>query len=250
MGKPPSRRPPVQIELPMDTGQRIEPELADEAVPVTTEPDLLDRLAQDIFRETGLKVSRNDPVIGAALLQSRLMDDAATRAADRLALRADEVAAKLTESVRASATHLDQADRAMAQAFAQLAEGTRTVTEQELLAVRASFARSAAETLDHVRRNVLRRSGWRYWWRDPAACLVGTAFGIAIGCGMTLYWTRGPSAEQTRLMQNGLLLDAAWPRLGERERRLLGPLDRDPPAASTPAPPRPHDRTAGRAERQ
>ncbi len=222
---------PRQQDLPLEDSERVEPVMPEliDYQPMPTPPapaDRVDDLLQQIFKATGQKVTRDDPVVVAALLQSSLLDDATQTVGDRLASRTDAATASLTAAVTASQAHVEAVDRALARAYAQMADSVRTASDQELTALRASFARTAAETLDHIRRNVLKRSGWRHWWRDPAGCCVGLAFGLATGVIATLALNQSPSTEQIRLMHNGMLLDAAWPKLQESQKLLIGGADR------------------------
>ncbi|MBB3221675.1 hypothetical protein [Pseudoduganella umbonata] len=217
---------PKQQELSLEDSERIEPVMPEfidyPPVPAPPADDHVDDVIHQIFKLTGQKVTRDDPVVVAALLQTSMLDDIAQRIGDQLAKRTTEATAEMAAAVAASRAHVEAVDRAVARAYAQMADGVHAVSDQELTALRASFARTAAETLDHIRRNVLRRSGWRHWWRDPAACCVGLAFGLAVGSIATLALTRGPDAEQRRLLHNGMLLDAAWPKLADHQRTLIG----------------------------
>lgn len=228
---------PKQADLPLDAPARVEPVLTppDEpaapaaAAAAVPTPDRIDDLLLQIFKITGQKFTRDDPVVVAALLQASLLDDAAQSVAGTLQQRSDAASAAMTAAIAASQRHVETVDRAMARAQAQIADGIHAVSEQELIALRASFARTAAETLDHIRRNVLKRSGWRHWWRDPAGCCVGLAFGLTVGTITTLAVTYGPSREDIRLMHNGMLLDAAWPQLPHSQRMLISSADRNAP---------------------
>jgi hypothetical protein len=229
---------PKQEELPLDDPQRIEPVMPGfidyQPVPAPPATDRIDEVILQIFKLTGQKVARGDPVVVATLLQASLLDDTTQKVGEQLIKRSDEAAASLTSAIAASRAHVESVDRSVARAFTQMASSVHAVSDQELTALRASFARTAAETLDHIRRNVLRRSGWRHWWRDPAACCVGLTFGLALGCLATLAILRVPSTEQQRLLHNGMLLDAAWPTLTAHERALIsgavGPKTAQPPS--------------------
>lgn len=46
-------------------------------------------------------------------------------------------------------------------------------------------------------------------------------FGLVLGTISPLALTRMPDAEHQRLLHNGKLLDAAWPKLTSNERKLI-----------------------------
>lgn len=217
---------PKQVDLPLEDPERIEPMMPEfidcQPVPAPqVSPDRVDDVLLQIFKLTGQKLTREDPVVVAALLQTGLFDDATQKMGEQLKKMTAEATTEMTAAVLAGRAHVEAVDRAVARAYTQLADGVHAVSDQELIALRATFARTAAETLDHIRRNVLRRSGWRHWWRDPSACCVGLAFGLAMGSILTLVLTRMPDAEHQRLLHNGKLLDAAWPKLAGKEQALI-----------------------------
>lgn len=184
--------------------------------------DKLDELCAEIFKLTGQKVTRDDPILLAALFQSELVNKAGENAA---ALFQDTVAkciAQLAQSVKEEREQAASLDRSVASAFQQISDGAKKVGEQELAAMQGKFARMASDTLDQVRREAAARAPGGLWWKSAvlvlAGVLVGLVGGFMVGKGQAPRLTD----DQLRLMHNGALLDGAWGKLPKASRELFG----------------------------
>lgn len=186
----------------------------------------LHALLVEIFEVTGHKVTLDDPVVAAALLQSKLLRRAGDAAADSLREAVVKVVAELAEAVRVERETAGNLDRTVASAFQQITDGAKKAGDQELAIMQTRFARVATETLDQVRREAARLAPGGRWWRYSATLLAGLALGLIVG--VVIGKSRSPqiNQEQIRLMHNGMLLDAAWPKLPKTVRDALETVGR------------------------
>lgn len=226
-------RPP-QVQLPL-TVKRQEPHLGQVGGKVDAakrQADKIEELCAEIYRLTGQKVTRDDPILLAALFQSELINKAGENAA---ALFQDTVAksvAQLAEAVKEEREQAASLDKSVAGAFQQIADGAKKMGEQELASIQGKFARMASETLDQVRREAAARAPGGLWWKASAVFLVGALTGIAGGFTVGKGLAPKLSDDQVRLMHNGMLLDGTWPKLPKPARELFGVA---PKAADAPA---------------
>lgn len=181
----------------------------------------VEELLGNIFELTGQKVTLNDPVVAAALLQSRLVKRAGSEATAALTNAAAKMVAELAEAVKAERQQAANADRAVANAFQQITDGAKKIGEQELTTMHVRFSRIASETLEQVRREAAKQAPGGLWWKFAAMLFVGLAIGILIGFATGKARTPGITSEQVRLMHNGILLDAAWGKLPRNARDLV-----------------------------
>ena len=213
-----------QGQLPLSV-KRQEPQLGQVGGKVDAakrQADKLDELCAEIYRLTGQKVTRDDPILLAALFQSELINKAGENAA---ALFQDTVAksvALLAESVKEEREQAASLDKSVASAFQQIADGAKKVGDQELASMQGKFARMASETLEQVRRESAARAPGGIWWKGSAVFLVGALFGL--GGGFTVGKGLAPKLtdDQVRLMHNGMLLDGAWGKLPKSAREQFG----------------------------
>ncbi len=220
-----------QGTLPL-AGDRQEPQLSQaqhgqakphaRSEPPTRQGDKIEQLCAEVYRLTGQKLTRDDPVLLAALFQSELIIKAGEHAA---ALFQDTVArsvAQLAETVKAEREQAASLDQSVASAFQHIADGAKKMGEQELATIQARFARAASDTLAQVRREAASQAPGGLWWKSAAILLFVLLAGLAAG----FYCGRGQAAklsdDQLRLMHNGLLLDEAWPRLPKAAREQFG----------------------------
>jgi hypothetical protein len=205
------------------------PAKADDKAAVRATPkkdESLHALLVEIFEVTGHKVTLDDPVVAAALLQSKLLRRAGDDAAVSLREAVVKVVAELAEAVRVERETAANLDRTVASAFQQITEGAKKAGDQELATMQTRFARVATETLDQVRREAASLAPGGRWWRYSATLLAGLALGLAVG--VVIGKSRSPqiNQEQIRLMHNGMLLDAAWPKLPKAARDVLEAVGR------------------------
>lgn len=184
--------------------------------------DKIEALCAEIYRLTGQKVTKDDPILLAALFQSELINKAGENAA---ALFQDTVAksvAQLAEAVKAEREQAASLEKSVASAFQQIAEGASKMSTQELASMQMKFARAASDTLEQVRREAASRAPGGLWWKAGVVLLVGVLAGLAggfiVGKGLAPRLTD----DQVRLMHNGVLLDTAWPKLPKATRELFG----------------------------
>lgn len=180
----------------------------------------LDALLLEVFERTGVKVTADDPLVAAAMIQSSLVLRAGSQASAALQEAVVKAVDALAQAVRTERETVANVDRSISSAVAQISEAAKTASDHELGAMQARFARVAADTLDQVRQQAsLTRVGiaWRM-----ATCL---AVGLVIGGSGCLLLVKLKSAslspEQLRLMHNGLILDAAWPKLPSSARSVM-----------------------------
>lgn len=195
-------------------------------------------LCADVFRLTGKKVTEEDPILLAALFQSELVRRAGEQAAAALREAATETAAQLNSAASAAREQAASLDRAVASAFERLADGARQLGEQEHTALQTRFARTAADTLERVRREAARQAPGGRWWRWAAALSAGLALGLLTALALGAADAPALSDEQARLLHNGMLLDAAWNKLPPSARSAFGVEPQQPPAAGGKNPPR------------
>jgi hypothetical protein len=224
-----------QGQLPLG-GKKQEPHLGQvggKADAARRQADKIEELCAEIYRLTGQKVTKDDPILLAALFQSELINKAGENAA---ALFQDTVAksvAQLAEAVKEEREQAASLDKSVASAFQQIADGAKKMGEQELAGMQGKFARMASETLDQVRREAAARAPGGLWWKAAVVFLAGSTIGFAGGFMVGKDLAPKLSNDQVRLMHNGMLLDEAWPKLPKSSRELFGVA---PKAAGAAAP--------------
>jgi hypothetical protein len=192
--------------------------------------DKLEALCAEVYRLTGQKLTVDDPILLAALFQSELINKAGEDAA---ALFRDGVAksvAELAEAVKAERERAGNLDKSVAGAFQQIADGAKKAGDQELSTMQIRFARMASETLDQIRRESAKHAPGGRWWRIAALLCTGLASGLIGGFALGQRAADRFSDDQVRLMHNGMLLDAAWPKLPKPAREAFGAPPKTPDA--------------------
>lgn len=190
--------------------------------------DKIEELCAEIYRLTGQKVTRDDPILLAALFQSELINKAGENAA---ALFQDTVAksvALLAEAVKEEREQAASLDKSVAGAFQQIADGAKKMGEQELATIQGRFARMASDTLDQVRRESSAGAPGGIWWKASVVFLVGALSGIAGGFTVGKGLAPRLSDDQVRLMHNGMLLDGTWAKLPKSAREQFGVVPKPP----------------------
>lgn len=223
-----------QGQLPL-TGKKQEPQLGQVGGKVDAakrQADKIEELCAEIYRLTGQKVTRDDPILLAALFQSELINKAGENAASLFQDTVAKSVAQLAEAVKEEREQAASLDKSVASAFQQIAEGAKKVGEQELASIQGKFARMASDTLDQVRREAAARAPGGLWWKASAVFLVGALAGLAGGFIVGKGLAPKLSDDQVRLMHNGMLLDGTWPKLPKPARELFGVA---PKAADVPA---------------
>jgi hypothetical protein len=176
----------------------------------------VDQLLVDVFQTTGQKITSDDPIVVAALFQSQLMKAASRDAAQTLLTTANlvnEAQAKNTATLEATVHG----------AFQKLNDGAKKITETELASVTRRFLQSSTEALESIRDQAVKATpGYlskRVIWVGTISLLVGASLGAAavVLARPTL------TDEQVRLLHNGLLLDAAWPKLPKLAKDVIQP---------------------------
>jgi hypothetical protein len=191
------------------------------AVPAKSRASEVEELLVNIFELTGQKVTLDDPVVVAALLQSALLKRAGSEAAALVTDATVKVVAELTEAVKVERQQAANLDRTVANAFQQITDGAKKVGDQELTTIQVRFSRMASETLEQVRREAAKRAPGGLLWKLTAMFCGGLAVGVVIGFAVGKSSTPSITNEQVRLMHNGILLDAAWGKLPKNARDLV-----------------------------
>jgi hypothetical protein len=199
----------------------------------TAPPGDVDSLLLDIYKLTGQKVTSDDPIVLAALFQSRLIERAATGAARAFHDAAEKEGQALAEAVRMGNDRAATLDRSIAGAFQQFADGAKEVGDKELAMLQARFARMASDTLERIRRESARGAPRLAWWKTATLVLAGVSSGMAAGAYLARFGTPSLHGDQIRLLHNGQLLDDAWGRLPMESREMLAPVNSPTPAPSS-----------------
>jgi hypothetical protein len=190
----------------------------------------LDALLVEVFQSTGVKVTADDPLVAAAMIQSSLVLRAGSRASEALQEAVVGAVAALAEAVKAERETVANIDRSITSAVAQISEAAKTASAHELGAMKASFARAAAHALDQVSRQASLSRG-AIAWRMGACLAAGLAAGLVSGTLLVKLQAPQLSPEQRRLIHNGLILDTAWPKLPPSARSAMEP-PKPPPSGS------------------
>lgn len=225
---------------PPPAGKRQEPQLGQvggKADAAKHQADKIEELCVEIYRLTGQKVTRDDPILLAALFQSELINKAGENAASLFQDTVAKSVAQLAEAVKEEREQATSLDRSVASAFQQIADGAKKMGEQELASIHGKFARMASDTLEQVRREAAARAPGGLWWKASVVFLVGALSGLAGGFTVGKGLAPKLSNDQVRLMHNGILLDDAWSKLPKPARELFGvaPKAADAPAAQSKA---------------
>jgi len=210
---PPARQEPTQGKLRLHE--------QDEAIAA---------VCAEVYRLTGQTITDNDPILLAALFQSELMRKAGADITTAFEQTVARAIAMLADAVKEEREQAAKLDKSVAAAFQQIANGAKAAGDNELATLQGRFARMAAETLDQVRRDAQRAAPGNYRWKMLFATIAGLATGLL--ASVLLHHSETPrySDEQARLIQNGLLLDEAWPKLPKAARAAF---EVQPKAAAT-----------------
>lgn len=178
-------------------------------------------LIVEVFELTGQKLTLDDPVLVAALLQSELVRKAGDDAASMLRDAAMEVVAELIKAVKVEREHAANLSRAAADALQRIAEGTKAISSAEQASLATRFEQTAIDTLDRVRKEPAKQAPGGMRWRYATLGLAGLALGIAgtVIAGQLI--VPRVTSEQVRLLHNGMLLDAAWTKLPKTARDVI-----------------------------
>lgn len=216
-----------QNQLPL--GGRQEPSLGTKlevkggkAEAVKRQADKIAEVCAEVYRLTGQKVTADDPILLAALFQSELMQRAAQDVAGEFQTAIVQGVELLTGAVKAEREHAANIDKALVNAYQQIADGAKKAGDAELATIQMRFARMAAETLDNVRREAQRSAPGGLWWKVVLGVLGGVIVGLTAGVFAGRSLASHFTDEQTRLIHNGVLLDEAWPRLPKSAREVFG----------------------------
>ncbi|MDP2367184.1 hypothetical protein [Rhodoferax sp.] len=186
-----------------------------------TQANKLAALIVEVFELTGQKLTLDDPVLVAALLQSELIKKAGGDAALMLREAAMEVVAELIKAVKVEREHATSLNRAAADALQKIAEGAKAISSAEQANMATRFEQSAIDTLDRVRKEASKQAPGGMRWRYATLGLAGLALGIAGTVITGQLITSRVGSEQVRLLHNGLLLDAAWAKLPKTARDVI-----------------------------
>lgn len=211
-----------QLSLPT---KKQEPQLGQvggKADAAKRQADKIEELCAEIYRLTGQKVTRDDPILLAALFQSELINKAGEDAANLFKDTVAKSVAQLAEAVKEEREQAASLDKSVADAFQQIAEGAKKVGEQELASMQGKFARMASETLDQVRRDAAAKAPGGLWWKASVLVMLGVLAGVAGGFTVGKALAPRLTDDQVRLMHNGMLLDEAWPKLPKPAREAFG----------------------------
>lgn len=186
-----------------------------------TQENKLAALIVEVFELTGQKLTLDDPVLVAALLQSELIKRAGGDAALMLREAAMEVVAELIKAVKVEREHAANLNRTAADALQKIAEGAKAIGSAEQATMATRFEQTAVDTLDRVRKEAAKQAPGGMRWRYTSFGLAGLALGIAgtIIAGQLV--VPRVTSEQVRLLHNGMLLDAAWARLPKAARDVI-----------------------------
>lgn len=191
----------------------------------------IDSVLLDIYKLTGQTVTRDDPILLAALFQSRLIERAGDTASRSISEAAEKTNAALTEAVNIGNDRAAALDRSIAIAFQQIADGAKRMGDDELATLQARFARMASETLEKVRHEAARNTPTNAKWRTGVVVIIGVLAGMTAGIWLARYSAPVFSSDQIRLIHNGQLLDDAWSKLPRESREILAPV----PLSKAPA---------------
>ncbi len=178
-------------------------------------------LIVEVFELTGQKLTLDDPVLVAALLQSELVRKAGDDAASMLRDATTEVVAELIEAVKVEREHAANLNRAAADALQRIAEGAKAISNAEQASLATRFEQTAADTLDRVRKEAAKQAPGGMRWRYTSFGLAGLALGIATTVIAGQLIVPRVTSEQVRLLHNGMLLDAAWAKLPKVARDVI-----------------------------
>lgn len=181
----------------------------------------LSALLVEVFEMTGQKLTVDDPLVVAALVQSSLVKRAGDHAAASLQDAVVQAVAELAQAVKVERETAGNLDRTMAQAFQQITDGAKKAGDSELTTMQTRFARMASETLEQVRKEAGKAAPGGLWWKYSSVLLGGIVFGLLVGFVLGKAKTPKITNEQVRLMHNGMLLDAAWSKLPKVSREMI-----------------------------
>jgi len=190
------------------------------ASPRAPEKTDLQALLVDVFDQTGIKVTADDPIVAAALIQSAVMRRAGVDAAQRMQDCVVDAVKQIADAVNTERAAAASLDRAAGDAHQQLIADAKLVGEAELSQLRERFLKAASTALEEVRSTAALSKG-AVRWRIGAGVAVGLAVGAMLTLALGRFQPRPMSPEQVRLMHNGLMLDAAWPKLPPATRALI-----------------------------
>lgn len=187
----------------------------------------IDALLLDIFNVTGNKVTKDDPILVAALIQSSLVKQAGNDAANSLQNAVIQAVAELADAVKVEREQASILDKTVANAFQQITDGAKKVGDQELTTLQTRFSRMASETLDQVRKEGSRQAPGGLTWKITSALFGGVAIGLIAGAFIGKAIAPKITNDQVRLMHNGTLLDASWQKLPKSAHDIIEASNKD-----------------------
>lgn len=197
------------------TIDKIEPVLSDSQ---STE---IEGLLVNVFQLTGHKLTPDDPLVVAALVQSKLVRQAGDAAAKSVKESVAKAIAELNEAVRIEREQAANIDKTVSNAFQKITDGAKKVGDNELATLTAKFSRAASDTLESVRKEVTAASPENRRARTLTVVSIALAVGVCLGIVISGATHRQITPEKLRLINNGMLLDAAWPKLSKQVREQI-----------------------------
>ena len=176
----------------------------------------VDQLIVDVFRLTGQKITSDDPIVVAALFQSSLISRASREAVDALLIASKQVSQEQEK-------HAASLEATVQGAFQKLSQGAKKITDSELSSASNRFLLSSTQTLETFRDQASKSTPGYLSRTVILVGLVAFAVGASVGAASVMLSKPELTTEQIRLMHNGLLLDAAWPKLNKPSRDAIQP---------------------------
>lgn len=173
-------------------------------------------VVQDVFESTGLKIEVDDPLVAAALLNSRVQLRAAEGAAAVLQRAVTAAAGELAQAARAEREAAAAAGETFAETLKQVRASIEAGGDNELSSLRLKFAQSAQETLRDVASKAGESAPDALKWKIAAfLCAGGLLFALAGGVVGAAFFGRQdpPSLEQQREIAAGRDFLAILPKL-------------------------------------
>lgn len=166
------------------------------------------------------KIDREDPLwamVQLASLNARFFSETKTQVKE-LHLLGEQKRIELERVAASSAASLDKTlAAAQAAAQARLADTGKALQVEAVRAVRGDLKKSLSGTMQEVRRLASEKIPLKVWaitFITPI--LVGAGVGGAVG-----WLATQPTAEETRLIGNGRLIERAWPHLSPTAREIV-----------------------------
>lgn len=178
-------------------------------------------IVQEVFEATGQKIELDDPLVAAALVNSKVQTRAAERAVGLIGEAAAAAAQDLAAATRAEREAAAGASERMAAAVADIQRAIAAGGDNELSRLRAQFADAASSVLRDVAAECRVAAPERWKWRVATAMLgVAVLFAAAGGViGATLFGHKADlSQEDARALAAGRDFLASLPKLDSATR--------------------------------